>query len=291
MTFNDNMSEVVMPTYAEIYEFAIDGEPTTRYTSHNVTVELLGQDYIPARIERQQIKKNIKFNPNVVELSAPIDATTGKIVSNFPVKEIRLKIFGVFIDDQTCQQVFEGKIIDITVSGADKKTATVKAEGSSQIFRDDFPRVAYSGSCNWFLFEQEVFSGFGCKLMEIEYATLGVVTVLSNGTILKSAAFASPVFPVSRTPTAGHLTTWYINGHVTKLDGSDMREITDYNGSDEITIAPPFDSSVMDGVTMLAYPGCDLLPATCRDKFKNEENLLATPYISTSNPALTPFKS
>jgi uncharacterized phage protein (TIGR02218 family) len=110
----------------------------------------------------------------------------------------------------------------------------------------------------------------GCGLSEMDYQVETTVNVA--GSEMESGDFSA-------------FADGYFTGGYVKI-GSDMRLITDHVES-TIVLHVPFGSYVASGAEVLAYPGCDGSPATCKNKFDNfEDGFLGFPYVPDKNPVI-----
>ena len=281
MTYEDNLKDTKLKTFYELYEFVVAGV-TTRYTTAKQQDVLLNNNvYKRAKIERGEFVYDTKFQATTLEIRAPIDENTAKFVSNFPITDVNVTVLGFFADGET-KVLFSGVVINATIQNF---VAVMTVESSTELFRDPWPRLAHSAYCQHRLFST------GCGLNEDDYKTpITVDNLLSNGSIIEASQLASPVFPVSCTPQAAELDTWWKGGYVKLADESDLRLITDYdNVNQRITLQAPFDNRVIVGSNLIALPGDNRAPETCRDKFCNRAKYFGTPYIPRSNPAIFDF--
>ena len=258
MTFQDNLEQTKQPTIYQLFEFNVEGV-ITRYTNkRDGDVLFLGNTYKSVRIETGRANFNTKVEKTTIEIKMALDANNIKYVSNSVTPDIQVTVIDVFLVDETCKTSFVGDVIDVSI---ENRTARLVIEASTEVFRDKFPPLVHTAFCNHMVFDS------GCKLIEALYETIITVTAI-NGNEIESAGLVSPVFPVACTPTAGELDTWFIGGHATLLDGTDLRLITDYDiaTKDKINLQFPFDSRVQVGTQIKVFPGCNRSPETCRHK-------------------------
>lgn len=65
-----------------------------------------------------------------------------------------------------------------------------------------------------------------------------------------------------------------------------IRTIVKHEG-DVITLSRRLPSSIIEGMSFAAYPGCDHSPQTCRDRFSNGFNFGGCEFLSVENPCLS----
>lgn len=271
MTYASQIQETEQSTFAELYTFQV-GQTINRYTTHREDITFHGDLYLARPIKRGDFTFTEKLKSVRVRINAPIDRTLAQYVSNTPVENVAVIITRVFLDTEESFQIFQGEIIDVTLS---KNAATAVCENETDIFRNKFPKRIFQARCNHMVFDD------GCGLLEVDWRVTAVITV--SGSDLVSATFA------------GFADGYFTGGHA--KSNSDIRMITNHV-TNTITLQVPFPASILQtNDSVFAWPGCDRSATTCKTKFDNflgpldpgGGGFLGFPYIPNSNPVIWGF--
>lgn len=261
MSYVSKISVAEMGAIAEVYKIQI-GDNTYRYAAYTKNIEFQGEIYIAAPIKRTSFSVDKELQIIQLTLVAPLSPEIIAYVANTPVEPTNIDIWRVFADELTSyRKIFSGALR--TVKFKDK-VASISCEGISGRLRGKLPRFLYQTFCNYSLFD-----GY-CALNSADYKVSAVVTV--SGETLVSATFAE------------YADNYFRDG-IVKV-GTDARLITAHT-TDTITIQFPFDTRLVTGGTVNAWPGCDKAPETCRDKFANILRFGGFPYIPNHNPVMS----
>ena len=248
MGYHDITQEKELPPLAELFEITI-GETVNRLTSHSNAIIFQGAAFDSAPISRSAFSFNEQFKAWNVTVQAPMISTMLAYIANSPVEPARVRIWRAFTSDLTAYRlVFNGTVKTVTF---EDQTVSATCESLTDILRVKLPKIMYQAHCNHTLFDS------GCTLSASAWKVSGVVTV--SGSNLISSAL---------TPYADF---WFGGGYAAY--DSDFRLIT-ANSGDTAVLQVPFDSRVVDGVTVDFYPGCDKRHVTCDTKFLNLENVI-----------------
>lgn len=269
--YTDNLESTEMVSVPEFYLFQ-SGSTVERYTSYPSTLSFLGNNYIAATIKRGKLVKDTKFGVTKLNLTAPLTESMAKYIPNQPIEPMTITIYRSVIDDLTSYVIFfKGRVTNIQIRD---KTVAAIVESKNRILLKKVPSIIYQSFCNHTVFDD------GCALDEFAWKRKARVTGISTDGYTITYAFTDG----GGTPAAD-----YFRGGKAML-GTDLRLIVDNTDTDKITLQIPFDSRLTVGSEFDFYPGCDGDPSTCLNKFNNLTNLLAMPYIPSTNPVLWGFK-
>ena len=251
---------------AELYHMWRDGGEHWRYTSGDVTVTYDEEDYVPATLERSQVRYDSSLGVVTMTIQAAYvtDAILEYIAVN-PVDILWISVMKIHRDQDPLEVdvVFIGQIKDVAFKGI---KAGVTCVGFEHFLKQTVPRWRYQLTCNHTLFDNQ------CSLAKIDYRVEAIVTLDDTQTVLTSAIFEDSEFGDG-----------YFTGGEVAL-GVESRTIVAHTGS-TITIMYKM-KHLIGGDVVDVYPGCDRRLETCRDKFDNIINSLAFLFIPTENPAL-----
>lgn len=249
---------------AELYHIWRDGGEHWYYTSGDVTVTYDGANYVPATLERTQVKYDSKLDIVTMKITATYltDAVLEYIAIN-PIEVLWVSVMKIHRDQDPLEVdvVFIGQIKNVSFKGA---TAEVACVGFEHFLKRVIPRWRYQLTCNHVLFDDY------CSLTKADYKIDAVITLDATETILSSATFALQD------------DGYFIGGEI--VFGLEARTIVAHVGTD-ITLIYRMEN-LSDSDTVEAYPGCDRRIETCRDTFDNIIHYLGFPFIPTENPAM-----
>lgn len=255
----------VLPQLVELYEIvAADGLHTL--TTARETILWRGAEWTPAAIERGELRGSVDGKPASVTLTACMDTLLTRYLASLPILPTRVNIYEHEPESGATTQVFGGVVLEVT-PGADAAQVSVNCLSSSCVLDAMLPRMIYSGQCQFVLFDA------GCGLLRADWGVSAQVA--ADGQRLLSPSFAA--YP------DGYFTRGYV-----EADG-DFRFITGHAG-DTLVLQLPFDERVRNGVSVLAFPGCDGSPATCRERFGNGARFGGCASIPSRNPVVWGFK-
>lgn len=261
---------------AEIYHIWRDGGEHWRYTSGDVTVTYDGEEYVPATLERSQVRYDDKLEVVTMQIKAAyITDTVLEYISMNPVEILWVSVMKLHREQDPLEVdiIFIGQIRDVAFKGIQAEATCV---GFEHFLKQTVPRWRYQLTCNHNLFDDR------CSLVKEDYKTTATVTLDSTETILTSPTFSGSTVISGITTSSGFEDEYFTYGEV--VFGVESRTITAHNNS-SITLMYKMkyleDNDVVD-----VYPGCDRRIETCRDKFDNVVNSLAFTFIPLKNPAL-----
>ena len=266
MAYNDKIARTEQPPFVELYTITI-GEEVGLYTSAKEDVTHDFNIYKARPIKRGDLKVTKDLRSTRLSIAAPLEPYGLQFISNAPCEPVNIKIVRLFTDDNLdFIEVFNGTVLSVSITD---HIATAEVEASTHIFRNKLPRLVYQARCNFMVFDDD------CGADLDTYKVPAIVTVEDPATFLTSATFGT--YPMG-----------YLNdGHIQFLN--DYRLIVSHVGN-SISIQVPFDSRLVTGGSIEAWPGCDKSWETCRDKFSNLDKFTGFPYIPSSNPVIWGFK-
>lgn len=235
-----------------------------RYTSGDVEVIYNGESYIPATLERSQVKYDSKLEIVTMAIQAAYvtDAVLEYISTN-PIEILWVSVMKLHRDQDPLEAdvVFIGQIKGVSFKGAQARVSCV---GFEHFLKQVIPRWRYQLTCNHTLFDDQ------CSLVKADYKIVAEVTLDGTKTVVSSATFALED------------DGYFIGGEL--VFEAESRTIVAHVGAN-VTLMYKM-KNLEDNDTVDVYPGCDGRLDTCRDKFDNIINSLAFPFIPTENPAL-----
>lgn len=284
---NKNLGLLLTRGY--IYELSqtIGGTTTTtRLTSFERDLTVLGQTYTARKIDHGAIKQSLFLDRDEIDVRSDVIAADPfvKIATNQSEAPLRLTIKSVDVVGSVgtdSQVLFTGDVVSVSVKGS---RLTAKAVSAGTVFDRQYPRFRLQVGCNHSLFS------VGCGLLTSNWKFTGTIT--NSGTagfpfefVLGSIARVVGVLP---TISAG----WFSGGWIEIGSGASMVRRAIINntslsaGSLTVTLSrdpTPFPAA---GTTVALYPGCDGAFATCSSKFSNQLNFGGHPFLPPSNPSM-----
>jgi len=276
-------------TRGYIYELSqtIEGTTTTtRLTSFERNLTVLGQTYTARKIDHGSIKQSLFLDRDEIDVRSDVVAADPfvKIATNQSEAPLRLTIKSVDVVGSVgtdSQVLFTGDVVSVAVNGS---RLTAKAVSAGTVFDRQYPRFRMQVGCNHSLFS------VGCGLLTSNWKFTGTIT--NPGTagfpfefVLGSIARVVGVLP---TISAG----WFSGGWIEIGSGASMVRRAIINntalsaGSLTVTLSrdpTPFPAA---GTTVALYPGCDGAFNTCSSKFSNALNFGGHPFLPPSNPSM-----
>ena len=256
----------------EIYVFR-RGLKYWRYTSadENFPPELgvpdLAGEWLSTAIERSSVENTQDVARSAIKVSMPRTEDFPKeYIQNPPSEVVTLKIyryheFDTAPDAQKYIIIWAGRVLNVGQKGL---KADIRCEPIMTSLKRPGLRRLYQTTCPYTLY------GDACKVDKEAFKLTTTVQSVSGLQIV------SPQF-------ANEPDGYYTGGFVDYAieGGFDRRFITDHTND---TLSLDLPNSIEPGDTVNAFPGCDRVIATCRDKFSNLLNYGGYPYIPQKNP-------
>lgn len=251
----------------ELFEFRYGDTPgdVLTFTGADETIVVAGSEYIPLSIEYDGFSED--GNPDDGE-SITLEMPRNNPLADLyrfspPEKTVTVKIKRVHRNDPDEQvlTVWSGRVIG---ASWEFPTMRVSCERMSTSLQRTGLRARYQRQC------RHVHYGDDCGLLKDDFRV--ETTVVDVVDQLKVVS-----------PDALLVESGYFNGGILEFEGT-MRLIVWHQG-DTVKMSRPINGLSVDSIIRL-YPGCDRLPATCRDKFSNIENYGGFDFI----PGIGPFQ-
>lgn len=275
-------------TRGYLYEFTqtIGGvTTTTRLTSYEKALTVLGQSYTARKIDHGSIKQSLFLDRDEIEIRSDVIAGDPlvKIATNQSEAPLRLVIKSVDVIGSVgtdSQVLFAGDVVSVSVKGS---RVSAKAVSAGTVFDRQYPRFRMQVGCNHQLFSA------GCTLLASNWRFTGTIT--NPGT--PGFPFTFAIGSLAKTgglPTVG--AGYFSGGWMEIGSGASLvrRAIIDNtaeaSGALTVTLSrdpSPFPSA---GAAIALYPGCNGAFATCSSKFSNALNFGGHPFMPTSNPSM-----
>ena len=275
-------------TRGYLYEFTqtIGGvTTTTRLTSYEKALTVLGQSYTAWKIDHGSIKQSLFLDRDEIEIRSDVIAGDPlvKIATNQSEAPLRLVIKSVDVIGSVgtdSQVLFAGDVVSVSVKGS---RVSAKAVSAGTVFDRQYPRFRMQVGCNHQLFSA------GCTLLTSNWRFTGTIT--NPGT--PGFPFTFAIGSLAKTgglPTVG--AGYFSGGWMEIGSGASLvrRAIIDntaeVSGALTVTLSrdpSPFPSA---GTAIALYPGCNGAFATCSSKFSNALNFGGHPFLPTSNPSM-----
>jgi len=276
MTYSDEVAKTEIPNIAELFKFTV-GDDIYYYTNYSRSITFGGNTYIKRSIDRSSYENDSQTSSDQIEITLPVvDFVLQFIVSN-PIEDIEIDISTLFIDSGFSYQIFRGKYMDI--SGDDQSNSVkITFQANTEILRAEFPGRQYQSSCPFATFRKN------CGLNREDFEVVAPVTI--SGSTLVSSIFDQKPSWMTQSYFDSINDDWLTFGFV--IFGNNARWITNHSG-DTITLQQPFDSRLVNGSSVNAYPGDDKSRDTCENKFNNVARWGGFQNIPSTNHAIFGF--
>lgn len=259
---------------------------TTRLTSYEKNLTVLGQSYTSRKMDHGSIKQSLFLDRDEIDIRSEVISGDPfvKIATNQSEAPLRITIKSVDVSGAVGtdpQVLFTGDILSVSVKGS---KLSAKAVSAGTVFDRMYPRFRMQVGCNHALFST------GCALATANWKFTASIT--NPGTegypfnfVLGSVARVVGSLP---TITAG----WFAGGWIEVGSGASLvrRAIVDNTAlaGSAMTVTLSRDPTPFPAVNtaVALYPGCDGAFATCSSKFSNALNFGGHPFLPPSNPSM-----
>ena len=255
----------------EIFEIELTNDKTYYFTTLDKDITFGEQKYTALPISRDIISAKMNLEIDTTNLSiSNITQSLAQEVENNVLEGAKVTVKRVFYDD--VETDFITLFVGYASSEYNRKVLTLRCSSILNSLNIQVPRNLYQEACNFQLFDTN------CGLVQASYKHTGSATENStnNFYVVDSAlSFAAGYYDLGEIKiTSGD------NNGVRK-----MIRVCDLT-TKKLTVGVPFRYMVKSGDTYEAYPGCDKTPATCKDKFSNQDNFFGFTYIPRSDETL-----
>jgi len=258
---------------------------TTRLTSYEKALTVLGQSYTARKIDHGSIKQSLFLDRDEIEVRSEVIAGDPlvKIATNQSEAPLRLTIKSVDVVGAVgtdSQVLFTGDVVSVNVKGS---RVSAKAVSAGTVFDRQYPRFRMQVGCNHALFST------GCGISSSTFRFTGTIT--DPGT--PGFPFTFAIGSLARTGGLPTIGAGYFSGGWLEIgSGASMvrraiiNSTAPVSGALTVTLArdpSPFPAA---STSVALYPGCDGAFATCSSKFANAVNFGGHPFLPASNPSM-----
>ena len=258
--------------YTELYRIVVGSDVYT-LTSGADPVDYNAETYVPDSIGRGDMEQGQDINRENIQIQIPRTSGIAQIyLQSSPDVTASVTIFAHTVSETAI--LWKGRIASVSASDSE---AIIECESVFTSLRRPGLRARFSKLCR-----HDLYGDSGCKVNKANHATEIAFESYSERTIISPDAAALP-------------DKWLNGGMVEDADGT-LRFILEHN-SDQLVLSWPMPSlaalsfgwgnnwgSYYGSPTIIAYPGCDKLLATCDSKFSNNLNYGGFPWIPSKNP-------
>lgn len=258
----------------ELFRFDY-GLETYYYTSADKDLTYQGRLYTATAISRSQVDQSSEDQAGSLEVSLPRENPVSALfIEYLPIIPVSVTVYRLHRGDSGVVSVFQGKV---TSANFKENECKLRCAANADVLNRIIPIAVYQPQCNHTVFSQsrayDLAGGsraqsIGCNANRDAYRVAVTVQSVSGLVLSVSDAAYKP---------AG----WFTYGYVERANG-DVRWITGHSGS-QLTLSYPF-KDLAPGETLSAFPGCDGLEATCRNKFNNVINFSGFTRLPNKNP-------
>lgn len=214
--------------------------------------------YFPAGISRSALQFSQESSSGEIEIMLTVDHPVAQAYRfESPAAPVAVTVYRLHYDDGQPAVLFTGYVLGATF---DPGVATLHCAPLD--LRPGIPRVYFQKRCNWALYSTP------CGVVKATYKVSGTVMAFGGFSVRASILATQP--------------DGYFDGGWLELSDGTRRYILAHVG-ETATLRSPFPVLVV-GQALDAYPGCDRLKATCRDKYNNLPNFSGFPEVPQKNP-------
>lgn len=252
-----------LPVY--LYEFVLN-DVSWYYSTAASDRLILGKQYRGTPISDEGIRVSGDISADMLTINAPVSIGPAQaFMGSPPSSPMFLRIRRMHEGDTEAPLVYAGEIVQ--VGYPEPGRAEIKALPLASLTQREGLRLTWQRTCPYGLYDPAT-----CKVNKADHAIPGTLTEVTGVTV-KSEAFLS----VPSGTLRGGFIEW-----VSLTRGTEYRGINDHVG-DTVTIFG-FTDGLYYGLPIVAYPGCDLTVAMCRDRFDNLNNYGGIPHLQGSSP-------
>ncbi|MBN8249600.1 MAG: phage BR0599 family protein [Verrucomicrobia bacterium] len=289
-----------LPERCFLYHFERDHGGATlddRFTSYEANVTHGGHTWVSADLGHGSIQHGLALDSGRVDLRSLVFAGNPLVLLAALRAEVSLKLTIMSADVSggvaTNVQILAQGEVDKAALRGDRISGLMTPGG--RLMSQQAPRFEVGPGCN-----HALFSG-GCGLAKADW----VHTALVNGTPSAAYPITLAVDGLARTtgPTPDYFADWFAHGWAEfGAPGTAawqrrwiLTSTAPVGGALVLTLHKAFDPLPADNAAVVLYPGCDLMPATCRayhastnpwGKFNNFVHFGGHPEVPPSNPSL-----
>ncbi len=242
----------------ELYRFALGTQRWT-YTSSQSAVVHQHETYAPAAIRRSGIEQGNEINRAGMEITLPRDTPLAALfISAPPEGVVSVTIYRFHAGDAETIVLWKGRIGSARLAGSE---LALKCEPVASSLKRIGLRARYQLICRHPLYS------VSCGAIRDHHRVIGTIYAVDGSTVQVAAAASQP-------------DGYFVAGILVTDEASRM--IIGHTGV-TLTLVAPMPSLVV-GMAVRLYAGCDHSPGACRDRFNNLDNYGGFPYIPSKNP-------
>lgn len=234
------------------------------YTSSDIDIEWLGDTYISAPINCDNINQTTEVSRDPINVTVPLDLNFVRdYIASPPTVVTTCTVYGGHFGDSEVVPLYIGRVVNAKFTEQD---AALRIESVFSSLKRPCLRFRYQRNC-----PHDLYGADGCKVDKSLYAVTGTVTVIDSTKM--------------SCPEVGTFDNGYFSGGYINFDNGGIetnRFIIDHIG-EQLEYDLPF-TGLTNGVTVTVYPGCDRTISTCHEKFSNEDNYGGQPFYGEKNP-------
>lgn len=284
---------------AWLYRITFDragAEDVLRLTSYERTLTAAAAEWDPHELEHGEIRRTAKLDRDDLTLNMRhhTDLSTVFLPGRHDAR-VTLAVYRCDVDADAgtganVAQVFAG---ECTRADLDGPFMRLSFAGASAAFGRKAPRLLMQPGCNHAVFD------VGCGLDVEAWEFTGSVYAASGNTVtLESFAYPGGVFP-SSWGTADYWALGYLQTTTRRRFVVASNTAKDVAGRVVFTLVSPPSVVLEPGDELVAVPGCDGRPETCKayhatnnpgGKFDNFAAFLGFPRVPAKNPSFSPIK-
>lgn len=258
-----------------LYEFTF-GSVVWRYTSAELPVTALGEQWQPASISDQGVRQTGEVNNDALSIDAPQWIGPSQLfLSAAPSRDVRVRVLEKHAQSTDARVRYSGVITQVNYPSP--IACSITCETLAATMRREGLRLAWQRSCPYALYDPVT-----CKVSKSAWEIDFFVTAVSGSTI---------TVELSGPRAAGARSTAYLdNGFIEwthPLRGVETVAIDAHNysgtGDTHTLILLNDPGELFAGVTGKAYRGCSFTPESCQS-FGNYDNYGGVPDLPSKSP-------
>lgn len=252
------------PYSVELYEITLSGGVVIRWSTGDKELSWDGQTWeLGPGISRSQISRSIGTGASELELTLSYDdsvlmndgVTLAAFISGGGFFFATVRLYRAYAPSPNYAIVgalpkFAGRITKLSGLGETQGTLTISDPRS--LLNVQVPPAMWQPSCNHIVFDS------GCKLDRADWQVTGLVTAGSTALTVHTDLSAP----------ADYLDLGKVT-FLTGINAGQSRAVRSHIGDGSLRLVRALPSVPNVGDQIIAYPGCNLTTAMCRDKFNN----------------------
>ena len=248
-----------------LFQFSM-GSTTFAYVNAPRRHQHLSIWFEPLMIDMDDVTQALsEDSPTIrVELDSTSDLAS-RFIPYMPSQPVHLRVFRRHVGDPADEYVVEliGQVANASIDAeTDNCVLSVRMLASNMDRKVPWP--AYQKPCNHVLY------GPGCRVNRDDFKVETQVTGAIGNVIY------APEFSIEDDPT------YFVNGFVIHVASGEMRRVIAQDGPN-LVLQTSF-LSLRGNDDVAAFAGCDLLKATCENKFNNLPRHMGFPHVPNKNP-------